>query len=90
MNLNYTIIIKQDFDKLLVAEFIELMEQAIWLSRIMVVLKQNGKLQICIDFQNLNAATKNDPYPLPFMDEVLDKVIGHQVYSFLDGFSDYH
>ncbi len=40
----------------------------------MAVLKKNGKLRIYIDFQKLYAATKKDLYPLPFMDEILDKV----------------
>jgi hypothetical protein len=38
----------------------------------------------------LNIATKKYPYPLPFTNEVLDKVVGHEVYSFLDGFFKYH
>jgi hypothetical protein len=38
----------------------------------------------------LNIATKNDLYPLPFIDKILDKVMNHEVYSFLDGFSGYH
>jgi hypothetical protein len=29
-------------------------------------------------------------YPLPFTNEVLDEVVGHKVYSFLDGFFNYH
>jgi hypothetical protein len=33
---------------------------------------------------------KKHPYPLLFTKEVLDKVAGHEVYSFLDGFFDYH
>ncbi len=65
------------------------MEQATWLPLIVVVLKKNDKLRICIDFQKLNAMTKKNPYPLPFMDEVLDKVVGHEVYLFLDGFFGY-
>jgi hypothetical protein len=43
------------------------MEQVIWLSPIVVVLKNNNKLPICIDFWKLNIATKKDPYPLPLM-----------------------
>jgi hypothetical protein len=42
------------------------MEEATWLSPIVVVLKKNGKLQV---------ATKNDYYPLPFMREILDVVV---------------
>ncbi len=66
------------------------MEQVTWLSLIVVVPKNNNKLHICIDFHKLNATTKKDQYPLPFMDEVLDKVESHEVYSFLDGSSGYH
>jgi hypothetical protein len=90
MNPNYVAIVKQDLDKLLAAGFIEPIEQATWLSPIVVVPKKNGKLSICIYFQKLNAATKKYPYPLPFTNEVLDKVMGHEVYLFLDGFSKYH
>ena len=34
--------------------------------------------------------TKKDHFPLPFTDQVLDRVVGHQFYSFLDGFSGYN
>jgi hypothetical protein len=37
-------------------------------------------------FQKLNIATKKDPYPLPFTNEVLNKVAGYEAYSFLDGY----
>jgi hypothetical protein len=60
------------------------MEEATWLSPIMVVPKKNDKLQICVDFCKLNVATKKDPYPLPFTEVVLDMVASHEVYSFLD------
>jgi hypothetical protein len=38
----------------------------------------------------LNTATKKYPYPLTFTNEVLDKVVGHEVYSFSDSFFGYH
>ena len=38
----------------------------------------------------MNAATVTDAFPLPFTDGVLDAVAGHEVYSFLDGFSGYN
>jgi hypothetical protein len=37
----------------------------------------------------LNKATKKNPYPLPFFDEVLNNVAGYEAYSFLDGYSRY-
>jgi hypothetical protein len=55
-----------------------------------VVPKKNGKLRICVNFKKLNVATKKDPYPLPFTNEVLNTFVGHDVYSFLDGYFRYH
>jgi hypothetical protein len=65
-------------------------EEATCLSLIIVVLKKNGKLKICLDFRKLNVVIKKDPYPLPFIDEVINIVVGHEVYTFLNGFSRYH
>jgi hypothetical protein len=55
-----------------------------------VVPKKNGKLTICANFRKLNVATKKDPYPLPFKNENLNTIVGHDVYSFLDGYYGYH
>ncbi len=60
------------------------------MSPIVVVLKKNGKLKIYIDFRKLNITTKKDPYPLPFIDEILNTIVGYEAYSFLDGYSGYH
>ncbi len=87
LNLNYAAIVKQDIDKLLVVSLIKPIEEATWLSSIVVVPKKNGKLKICVDFKKLNATTKNDPYPFPFTYEVIKIVAKHEVYTFLDGFS---
>jgi hypothetical protein len=46
-------------------------------------------LKIYIDFKKLNEATKRDPYPLPFTDEVLNIVARYEAYSFLDGYLGY-
>ena len=90
MNPNYASVVKKNIDKLLDVGFIVPVETATWLFPIVVVPKKNGKLRICIDYRKLNATTKKDPYPLPFTDLVLDIVAGHEVYSFLDGYSGYH
>ncbi len=62
LNPNYVAIVKQNIDKLLVACFIKLVEEATWLSPIVVVPKINGKLKICVNFRKFNVVTKNDPY----------------------------
>jgi hypothetical protein len=87
LNPNYDLTIKHDIDKLLTIEFIQPIEEATWLSPIVVILKENGKLRICVDFKKLNKATKKDPYPLPFFDEILNIITGYEAYSFLDGYS---
>jgi hypothetical protein len=72
---------------LLAARFIEFVEEATWLSPIVIVSRKNGKLRIYIDFKKLHATTKKDPYPLPFIDEVLIIVVGYEAYSFSNGYS---
>jgi len=69
--------------------FISLMEEASWLS-LVVIIPKNTVNSKCVEFWRLNVATKKDPYPLPFIEEVLDKVTSHKDYSFLDGFFSYH
>ncbi len=74
---------------MLTAGFIQSVEVT-WLSPIVVVPKNNGKLRICIDFKKLNIATKEDLYPLPFTNEVLNTIARYEAYSFLDGYLGYH
>ena len=38
----------------------------------------------------MNVATKKDHFPLPFIDQILERVAGHEFYLFLDGYSDYY
>jgi hypothetical protein len=75
---------------LLVVDFIKPVEEATWLSPIVIMLKKNKKLKIYVDFRKINATIKKDPCPLPFTDEVINIVAKHEVYTFLDGFFGYH
>nr|GFB01738.1 reverse transcriptase domain-containing protein [Tanacetum cinerariifolium] len=45
--------------------------------------------RVCIDYRKLNKATRKDHFPLPFMDQMLERLAGNQYYCFLDGFSSY-
>nr|GEY46495.1 hypothetical protein [Tanacetum cinerariifolium] len=42
--------------------------------------------RVCIDYRKLNEATRKDHFPLPFMDQMLERLAGNQYYCFLDGF----
>nr|GEV71487.1 integrase, catalytic region, zinc finger, CCHC-type, peptidase aspartic, catalytic [Tanacetum cinerariifolium] len=44
---------------------------------------------VCIDYRKLNDATRKDYFPLPFMDQMLERLAGNEYYCFLDGFSGY-
>ncbi|GJZ65587.1 reverse transcriptase domain-containing protein [Tanacetum coccineum] len=45
--------------------------------------------RVCIDYCKLNEATRKDHFPLPFMDQMLERLAGNEYYCFLDGFSGY-
>ncbi|KAK4381837.1 Retrovirus-related Pol polyprotein from transposon.6 [Sesamum angolense] len=64
-----------------------------------VVKNQNGELvpmrvqngwRMCIDFRRLNLATRKDHFPLPFIDQMLERLAGKAYFCFLDGFSGYY
>ncbi|GJS32966.1 reverse transcriptase domain-containing protein [Tanacetum coccineum] len=46
-------------------------------------------MAVCIDYRKLNEATRKDHFPLPFMDQLLERLAGNEYYCFLDGFSGY-
>nr|GEW01414.1 DNA-directed DNA polymerase [Tanacetum cinerariifolium] len=63
-----------------------------------VVANENNELiltrlvtgwRVCIDYRKLNDATRKDHSPLPFMDQMLERLAGNEFYCFLDGFSGY-
>ena len=45
--------------------------------------------RVCIDYRRLNAVTRKDHFPLPFIDQLLERVSRHPFYCFLDGYSGY-
>ena len=46
--------------------------------------------RICIDYQKLNKATRTYHFPLPFLDQMLDRLAGHEYYCFLDEYLGYN
>ncbi|XP_027183938.1 uncharacterized protein LOC113782233 [Coffea eugenioides] len=52
------------------------------------VRKPTGWRQ-CIDYRRLNAVTKKDHFPLPFIDQMIERLVSRVYYCFLDGFSGY-
>ena len=48
------------------------------------------KWRVCIDYRKLTAVTKKDHFPLPFIDQILDKFSGQGYYCFLNRYSRYN
>jgi hypothetical protein len=89
-NPRYTAMVKEELDKLLKTRFIRPVEITEWVFPVVLALKKNGKLRVCVNYKALNKVTKKDRYPLPFCEEILEKVVGHEMYTFGDGYKGYH
>ncbi|CAM8916767.1 unnamed protein product [Rhodiola kirilowii] len=46
--------------------------------------------RMCIDYRKLNKATKKDHFPIPFIDQMLERLAGHEYFCFLDGYSGFY
>jgi hypothetical protein len=76
--------------KLLDARIIREVQYPVWVANVVMVLKKNGNMRMCIDFTELNKACPKDPYPLPRIDVIIDQAAGCEMLSLLDCFSGYH
>ena len=56
----------------------------------LIPIRVTSGWRVCIDYRKLNAGTRKDHFPLPFIDQMLESVAGHEFYCFLDGYSWYN
>ena len=49
-----------------------------------IVGKKDGTIRICVDYRKLNPISETDAYPMPRIDELIDKVGGAGYISTLD------
>jgi hypothetical protein len=83
--------VKEEVEQLLDAGFIRPCRYAEWVSNTVLVKKKNtSKIQVCIDFHNLNKVTPKDEYPMPIADMLINNASRHRVISFLDGNAGYN
>ncbi len=57
---------------------------------VLFVKKKDGTMRMCVDYRGLNKITVPNRYPLPRVDDLLDKLQGATVFSSLDLLSGYH
>lgn len=53
-------------------------------SPIVLVKKKSGELRMCIDFRRLNKVVIKDNYPLPLIDDLLDRLVNKTIFTKLD------
>jgi hypothetical protein len=83
-------IIEKELKILLNAKIIVPLRYSEWVANLVPVRKKNGEIRLCVDFRNLNRCSLKDNYPLPKMDHILQRVVGAQRISMLDGYSGYN
>lgn len=81
---------QMEIQKLLDIGFIRPIQHPTWVTNIVSVKKVNIKIRYCIDFCDLNKTCQKDEFPLANIDMLVDAIIGHSKFSFMDGFSGYN
>ena len=83
-------LIEKEVNKLFYEKIIVTLRLSKWLDNLLREKKKNGEIRICVDFRNLNKVSLKDNYHLPKMDHILQKVVGVDKISTMDGFSGYN
>jgi hypothetical protein len=76
--------------KLLAAGFIRECQHPVWLANPVLLPKKTGGLRMCIDYTDLNKHCPKNPFPLPYIDQVMDSTASSVLLCFLDCYSGYH
>jgi hypothetical protein len=93
-------VVRKEVIKLLEAGIIYPIADSKWVSPVHYVPKKGGMTEdelvaqqtvvgyrMCIDFGKLIKDTHKDHYPLPFIDQMLEKLSKHSHFCYLDGYS---
>jgi hypothetical protein len=84
------LIIEKEVKNLLDAKIIVPLRYSEWVANLVPVIKKNGEIRLCVDFRNLNRCSLKDNYQLLNMDHILQKAVGAQRISMLDGYLRYN
>lgn len=76
-------VIDQEVDEMLKLGVIEPCKSA-WSSPVVLVKKKSGEYRFCIDFRKVNAVTRRDAYPIPYVSSILDRLRDARYLSSID------
>ena len=82
--------VNEEFEKLLKAKFIRLTRYVQWLANIVLVMKKNGKLRVCVDFRDVNVATPKHMHVMSITIILVDSTVNNELLSFINGFFGYN
>jgi hypothetical protein len=82
--------IKVVIDKVHQTRFIYPIPYTSRVSNPILVMKKQGTIHVCTNFHDLNWAYPKDNCVMPFIDHIIDACVGHEILSFMDGFSGYN
>ena len=83
-------LIQSEVKKLLDARIIFKVRHSKSVSNLVPVRKKYGEIRLCVDFRNLNRASDKDNDLVLPMEQILQMVLGSEIFSLLDGFSGYN
>lgn len=75
--------IQTEVNKMLAAKVI-VPSTSDWCSNVVLVEKPDGTFRFCIDYRKLNQITIKDKYPIPRIDDVIDRLQGSRFFSTID------
>jgi len=81
--------LKKQLEELLEKQFIR-PGVSLWGGPVLLVKKKDGSMRLCVDYRQLNQVTIKNRYPLPRIDDLMDRLIGAEVFSKIDLRSGYH
>ena len=84
------LVIEKEIRKLFNAKIIITLIFSKWVENMVLVRKKNDDIRLCIYFRNLNKVSLKYNYPFPNMEQNLQKVVGSERISTMDGFSGYN
>ena len=77
--------IKEEVQKQITAGFIKVSKYPDWVVNVVLVPKKDGRVRMCVDYQDLNKASPKDDFPLPHIDILVDNTENHALLSLMMG-----